>query len=98
MFGGMPVWHVSVARVAKDRRSIKPRALWSVAEIRHAARIAVTALMGVGVADKSYQWEENGEGAIHIRRRLSQPEIDLLHQQRPTCPVFTHGVARPSVT
>lgn len=59
----MPVWHVSVARVASDRSSIKP---------------------------------ENGDSAIHIRRHLTQPEIDILYARIPSAPVFTHGVARPS--
>lgn len=93
MFEGMPVWHVSVARIARDRQTIKARALWSPSEVREASRIAVVALSGVG---GRRQWHENGETAIHVRRQLAQPEIDLLHSIRPTCPVFTHGKARLS--
>lgn len=93
MFEGMPVWHVSVARIASSRQAIKERSLWSPTEVRNAARIAVMALDGVG---GPRQWHENGETAIHIRRQLTQPEIDLLHSIRPACPVFTHGKATVS--
>lgn len=93
MFDGMPVWHVSVVRIAKNRQEIKPVYRWMEREIREAALIAVKSLDGVG--DKLHQWHERGEMAIHIRRRLTQPEIDRLHTIMPTCPVFTHGNARP---
>lgn len=88
----MPVWHVSVARIAVDRKSIKPVYRMLEHEVRDAARIAVKTLDGVG--DKLHQWYERGDDAIHMRRQLSQPEIEMLHAVRPQCPVFTHGNAR----
>lgn len=93
MFDGMPVWHVSVARIHPDRRKIKPVYQWMEHEVRAAAAIAVKTLDGVG--NKLHEWHERGDDAIHIRRQLTQPEIELLHTVRPQCPVFTHGNARP---
>lgn len=90
----MPVWHVSVARITGNRREIKPVDYWTNSEIRNAAAIAVKALDGVG--NKLHQWHERGEMAIHIRRQLTQPEIDRLHEIKPDAPVFTSGQARPS--
>lgn len=94
MFDGMPVWHVSVARITSNRQSIKPVDLWVEREIREAAAIAVKALDGVG--NKLHQWHERGEQAIHIRRQLSQPEIDELFTRKPDAPVFLHGKAEAS--
>lgn len=87
------MWHVSVARIATNRRAIKPVYRMLEHEIHDAARIAVKTLDGVG--NQLHQWYERGEDAIHMRRQLSQPEIEMLYVFRPECPVFTHGKARP---
>lgn len=59
--------------------------------VRNAAsELANRILSGVG---GQWQMDEAGDVAIHRRRRLSADEMRLLHQVRPTCPVFTHGAA-----
>lgn len=90
----MPVWHASVARIARDRQSIKPRALWRPGEVAYARNVLVNTLAGVGNVDR--EWREDGELAVHVRRQLKPWEIDVLYELRPDAPVFTHGQAQPT--
>jgi hypothetical protein len=86
----MPVWHVSVARISKDRSRIVPVSEWRPGVFLAARELQRQALSGAGA---DWQLEEIGLDAIHLRRRLSAPEIRCLYQAHPTCPVFTHGAA-----
>ena len=60
-YGG-PVWHASVS--PKTRRAAKRSVL---------RKVAMETLKGVG--DTQHEWEEMGESALHVRRRLSDEEI-----------------------
>ena len=55
-----------------------------------AGKIAADALRGIG---GPWEEKETGEIAVHVRRRLSSPEIRQLFQILPSAPVFTHGKA-----
>jgi hypothetical protein len=86
----MPVWHVSVARIARSMDRILLVAEWPPNVLRQARDIQRRVLGGVG---GEWQREEIGESAIHLRRRLSVEEMKILHQVNALCPVFTHGAA-----
>jgi hypothetical protein len=52
--------------------------------------IQLNTLLHVG---GDWEMEEEGESAVHLRRRLSKVEMQILHDISPACPVFTHGKA-----
>ena len=86
----MPVWHVSIARIAKSMDRIVPVEEWQPITHRQARELQDLILVGVG---GTWQMDEIGVSALHRRRRLSDDEMRLLHQVNSQCPVFTHGEA-----
>jgi hypothetical protein len=84
------VWHVSVARWNKTLTAIIPVDQWPNNVRRQARELQERALFQVGG-----NWElfETGVSAMHLRRRLSKYEMELLYEAHPRCPVFTHGEA-----
>jgi hypothetical protein len=63
---------------------------WPQNVIRQARELQTRILHGVG---GNWEMEEKGGMALHLRRRLSIEEMNLLYQVNRTCPVFTHGAA-----
>lgn len=86
----MPVWHVSVARIARTLDRVLEVSEWPPNVLRQARELQRKVLRGVG---GTWEKEEIGEMALHFRRRLSADEMKLLHQVNAACPVFTHGGA-----
>jgi len=86
----MPVWHSSSARISQDCSRIIPVNSWGKSLREAAKKVCLDQVLGVGGT-----WElwEEGEFAIHYRRRLSLEEMRLLHAVNAMCPVFTHGAA-----
>lgn len=86
----MPVWHSSVARIADNFQRVLSLREWTRGIKAAARKVALDQVRGIGG-----QWElwQEGESAIHYRRRLSVEEMKLLHQVNSSCPVFTHGAA-----
>lgn len=69
---------------------ILPVCEWPLNVLRQARELQRLKLAGVG---GSWEMEEVGEAALHLRRRLSPKEMGLLHMVNSACPVFTHGAA-----
>lgn len=63
---------------------------WPPNVLRQARDLQKHVLRGVG---GTWEREELGDCAIHMRRRLSVTEMQLLHGINASCPVFTHGAA-----
>jgi hypothetical protein len=86
----MPVWHVSVARLSRSMDRVLSVSEWPPNVLRQARELQRRILQMVG---GTWEREEIGDSALHLRRRLSREEMALLHQVNSTCPVFTHGAA-----
>lgn len=67
-----------------------PVAEWPQNVLRQARELQTRVLSGVG---EKWEVEEQGDIALHLRRRLTVEEMKLLHQVNASCPVFTHGAA-----
>lgn len=89
-FGGLPVWHASIALWYK---LVGPRPLstWSDIDRRFALAKLDQILFGVG--DHENEWVEYGQSALHKRRRLTRREVRQLREDQPNLPVFTTGCA-----
>lgn len=87
----MPVWHSSVARIHPNGRRVLHLREWTQHDKGSARRMALSTVAGVGGQDWDF-WQD-GDAAIHYRRRLSTEEMRLLHAVNSSCPVFTHGEA-----
>jgi hypothetical protein len=71
----VPVWHASLALLDMKRRRPTPLASWDHRRKAKARGRALALLAGVGTGPD--HWKE-GEGALHLRRRLSEAELARL--------------------
>jgi hypothetical protein len=85
------VWHASVARINRTFDAVVPVSRWDDRTRKEAVEIQLGLLHGVGT--RTWERTEDGDSAIHMRRRLNRSEIVMLHQVNAACPVFTHGEA-----
>ena len=76
-FGGVPLWHCSVAlHASRDQPSPLPLARWTGSQRRTAKRIVFAALDGVGI-EAAMHWED-GRISISGRRQMTADEVDGL--------------------
>lgn len=75
-FGGAPLWHVSVCLWSPLTRQPKLVSSWTEEDTAKAERYAMTALSGVGVADRTIN--EPLKIAMHYRRETTARERDYV--------------------
>ena len=90
----MPVWHVSIARLSRSLDRVLLCSEWPPNVLRQARELQRRVLQGAG---GDWEREDIGETALHLRRRLSADEINLLYKVNTSCPVFTRGAALEAV-
>ncbi len=77
-YGGVPVWHASVA--VRGQLALVPVADWTAKERAEVERLMGRALRGVG--NRSIEWREDGIHALHVRRRINDEELRVIGPAR----------------
>lgn len=72
----MPLWHCSISLAYPP----KPLKTWTEAQLELVRRAVNLTLKGVG--DPVYQIEQEGEVALHVRRRMVEAEARELYARR----------------
>ncbi len=72
----MPLWHCSVS----IHRPLRPLAKWSEQDLATVRRAVEITLRGVG--DPAWQVEQDGQVALHVRRRMVEAEARALYARR----------------
>ena len=88
------MWHASIARLDFSKRRTLQMREWSSLVRGNAKKMCLQALEGVG---GEWDFWQEGDVALHYRRRLSPNEIKKLKNILPSAPVFTHGRAMQAI-